>query len=111
MFWSAVPTTTTRRMAVRGAPRARAMAATSMQSTKIETGMPGKSRCRASPTSVDEKMTGKIGPPRYPLLNESASRRTFRSAMKRSIPTPNRAGSARIPWICPSPEKSSSGMK
>jgi hypothetical protein len=53
-------TTRTRMMAVSGAPRARAKAPASMQSTKMVAGTDGKSRERARPSMVEEKRTGKI---------------------------------------------------
>src|SRR5438270_13944572 len=77
MYGSAVPTTATSRIAVKGAFSKSATAADSMHSTRMDTGMVGKIRLRAIATIVQENKVGKVGPPRYPLLNDSANSRIF----------------------------------
>ena len=59
-----VPTTATRRMAVKGAPSKSPTAADSMHKTRMETGMIGNSKCSASATIVAANKVGNIGPPR-----------------------------------------------
>ena len=59
-----VPTTATRRMAVKGAFSKSATAADSMHSTRMDTGMVGNSRLRAMATIVQENKVGNVGPPR-----------------------------------------------
>ena len=64
IFGFAAPTTAASRIAVRGAPSASVNATVSMHITKIESGIPGKAKLRASAIIVDENKIGKIGPPR-----------------------------------------------
>ena len=62
---------------MRGARRSRATAAASTPVTSKATGTAGKRRLMARAAMVAAKSVGKIAPPIYPLLNESARSRTF----------------------------------
>src|SRR6266566_9893780 len=62
MYGSAVPTTDTSRIAVKGAFSKSATAADSMHSTRMDTGMAGKIRLRAIAIIVQENKVGNVGP-------------------------------------------------
>src|SRR5215467_2808146 len=72
-YGSAVPITATNRMAARGALNSSPTVADSMHSTRIDTGIDGKSRLNAIAIIVQENKAGNVGPPRYPLLNDNPS--------------------------------------
>jgi hypothetical protein len=91
-----VDTVMVSKMAAKGAPSTSVIAAAITLVISKPVGTPGKSRLMARAIIVEANNVGNIGPPRYPLLNESPRRRTFRIAKPSNISTPYATGLARI---------------
>ena len=91
-----VATVIVSKMAANGAPSTRVTAAAITPVISKPVGTLGKSRLIASAIIVEANNVGNIGPPRYPLLNESPRRRTLRIAKPSRDRTPYATGLARI---------------